>query len=130
MRQPNRNIPRDVRAVCLDESCYLSDKARAEGMTKLLSVYVTDCSVNHHVCSLTPARWCIGVYHVVEFRDDVSEEDRERLQDEVGYPESGYFDCGQIDKAKHVKFSDDPEIEDDDEFLESAVEHYQGNCPF
>lgn len=130
MRKPNPNIPRDVRAICLDETEHLSDGARREGIVRLFAVYVVDCSTNHYVCSLTPARWCEGLYHFAEFRDDVSEEDRERLTDELGYPESGYFDCSEVDNAEHRKYADDHEIEDDEEFLESAREHFQGNCPF
>lgn len=107
-----------------DVTEYANPKDIEDGLVKLEHVHIFDDDIRVHCCSLTPSLECEFLYVAYEFKDDTSEDDRQRIYDDndsyMG-TDFGYFDTNW----KHIIDLDD---QSDWEDWEECVEYYQCNC--
>ena len=129
-------LPRDIVAVALNETRhYLIDPADKPYIDRILGVYILDRSERTHCCEITPSYSLEHVYDTVVASFDCPDDIRERLDERYAHlgGDDIYVHCSVIDAlpADRIRVwrGDDP-IESDDEAMEHAREHFQGNCPF
>jgi len=129
-------LPRDIVAVSFDETRnYTIDPADRPFIDRILGVYILDRSSRTFCCESTPSYDLRHVYDTVVVGVDCPEDVADRL--DATYAHNGgddiYVHCRVIEALPvdriRVWGGDDP-TESDAEAMESAREHFQGNCPF
>ncbi len=99
------------------------------GLVKMEHVYIFDDDVRVHCASLTASLECEFLYVAYHFRDDVSDEDREKVYD-------FYEGCSEESFAyfptnwKHIIDLDDEDGWPDPDGWEECIEYYRCNCAY
>ncbi len=109
-----------------DVTEYANSTDIQDGLVKMEHVFIFDDDVRVHCASLTASLECTFLYVAYHFRDDVSEEDRQRICDDndcFSEAQHGYFPTNW----EHIIDLDD---QCDWEDWEECVEYYQCNCAY
>jgi hypothetical protein len=114
-----------VFAVSIDETKYYTLAKDDAALIKAIhNVYVYNADEHTYCCEFTPSFYLDPLYTYIEFVDGVSENDRERCEENYCYENSEgmYLHCRLLDTMT---------VKDCGEFetFEDAREHLQGNWP-
>ena len=128
-------IPRDIVAVWMDETRFYNLAAEdAPFIERIIGVYILDRSERTYCCEVTPSYLLHHVYDVVTTYEETPDEVRERLWEE--YALNGgddiYVHCSVINALppERIYYVWGDGANDDNDAMESAREHIQGNPPF
>lgn len=145
-KEPERIWPVKPALVSYDETEYWNfDEEDVPLIERMMGTYLTDRGVGTHLCSFEANYWLEFISHTLHCRDDVSDDDRQRLYDKYEH-EGGYSDndhyrtCGSVDRyieqhPDHAHVFEDvvPEDATDatrDDIMEGFREHVLGNSYF
>lgn len=139
--KPPPVVPHDFRAIAIDETRYYAIAPEdAPSIKRILQVYVYDASQHTYCCEITPSYYLDPLYTIVEVGADVSDAERDALQEKYGYEpaDACYFHCHVIEAMEKahpdlcarwgVSDADDWARVDGDP-MEHVREYWQANCP-
>lgn len=121
-------------AIEIEETQYMGNSPEvARAVTRIWTVYKFDRNLVTHICSQDKHYFLEPLYINVEFRPDVSEEDRATINDNLtDLGDGDYFlerDIERLIESGAAKTAEYGDI-DEDETEDDVREHWQGNCPF
>lgn len=127
--EEKRTVPPDYWAIALDETKYYNiDPEDRPLIERILGIYFFDRNVHTHCCEITPSYWLEYHSASIHFRDDVSENDRDRLDYKYGHEpsEGSYYHVAAIESMPADRKHQIGEVENDD----AAREVLNGCNPF
>lgn len=114
--------------VKIDETGFWNEDFRKKyGITKLMGVYLYDSELGVRVCEITPSRELNFVHTQPDYGDDLTEEQREEMWEEINEADCQsepvtYMHCGSVQRHAPMPLG---EFEDMDEALEYCQANWQ-----
>jgi hypothetical protein len=130
----------DIKVLKVDQTEYWCDEIKKK-VKRIFTVYLFNPNKRVHCCEITPSYECVFLEYQIDFPDDISEEERDRIYMEVTEVQEdvAYYHCSGIDNLPEFKLGFFPEgmmgvcsagefEAEDCEWIDAASEWARCNC--